>query len=124
VAKCGTWAASQEEADYLDRQVARNRAWVRSLEGKEKYLNRPQPNGAIGARARLLGLSVILNPGGQGGIPEPAAARRRHWCAPPQQQSVCDEPCWSAGLARRRWGCSVCASAHSAGACHEVASLL
>ena len=52
-AKSGQWAATQEEADTIDRSIARNKAWVRSLQDKEQWLNRPRPDGTIGAALPL-----------------------------------------------------------------------
>ena len=53
-AKSGQWAATQEEADTIDRSIARNKAWVRSLQDKEQWLNRPRPDGTIGAALLLI----------------------------------------------------------------------
>ncbi|KAK9834157.1 hypothetical protein WJX81_003572 [Elliptochloris bilobata] len=63
-AKTGQWAATKAEAAYIDRTVARNKAWVRSLQGKEQWLNRPQPDGEIDLEA-LTGGKAFRLPGAQ-----------------------------------------------------------
>ena len=60
-AKSGQWAATQEEADTIDRSIARNKAWVRSLQDKEQWLNRPRPDGTIGAALPLVHLLLLLS---------------------------------------------------------------
>lgn len=59
-AKSGQWAATQEEADTIDRSIARNKAWVRSLQDKEQWLNRPQPTGTIGTALPLVHVPLLL----------------------------------------------------------------
>ena len=66
-AKTGQWAATKEEAQEIDRTVARNKAWVRSLQGKEQWLNRPKlEGGKIGARASGSSNTVVKPSPSQG----------------------------------------------------------
>lgn len=102
-AKSGQWAATQEEADTIDRSIARNKAWVRSLQDKEQWLNRPRPNGTIGAALPLVHVPLLVLSGrrhqGHGGqaaadarLPQELAASTWHAVAC-SKVVICVQPC-------------------------------